>query len=242
MTRYSPIRPRGPASRAWMVTFADLLSLLLAFFVLLFAMSAVETNAWKTFADTLSNRLNPLHLWTRPQVETDRAAPRAFAARVVDLDYLSGILRAKMADSKILNQTVLHRLDHALVISLPEHLIFAPGQTRLQDGSQQNLEILSTALKSVGNSVELIGHTDTSQPPPDGPFNSNWDLSLARALALANGLRAAGYVDPIKVLGVADGGYQDISSRLPQAQRLILSRRVDLVIRETAVKGASDAP
>ncbi len=242
MTGYSPSRPRQPAFRAWMVTFADLLSLLLAFFVLLFAMSKVETNAWKTLVDALSDHLNPLHQWTPPPVDTESTASRQFAKRAIDLDYLAGVLRAKMADGDILSHSILHRLDDTLVVSLPGNLIFSPGQAQLHDGSQQAMAALASALKLVGNSIELVGHTNATPPPSGSPFNSNWDLSLARALALANGLRAAGYADTIKTLGAADAGYHDISAKLSHAQRQILSRRVDLVIRETSAGGGANAP
>ncbi len=242
MTEYSPIRIRRPASRAWMVTFADLLALLLAFFVLLFAMSKVETNAWKTMVDALSSRLRPLHQWIQPQVVMESTTPKLFAKRAIDLDYLAGILQAKMAGSEILGQSILHRLDDALVVSLPGHLLFLPGQARLQEGSQQVMATLGTALKLVGNNIELVGHTDASPPPSSSAFNSNWDLSLARALALARGLRAVGYTETIKVIGAADAGHDDISSKLSDAQRHILSRRVDLVIRETSAEGGANAP
>lgn len=242
MTEFSSSRPRRPASRAWMVTFADLLSLLLAFFVLLFSMSSMETNAWKTLVDALSSRLNPLHRWIEPLVDTESSAPKLFAKRAVDLDYLAGILQAKMADSEILSQSILHRLDDALVVSLPGHLIFLPGQARLHDGNEQTMAALAGALKLVGNNIELVGHTNASPPPIGSAFNSNWDLSLARAMALANGLRAVGYADAIKVVGAADAGYHDISSKLPDARRQSLSRRVDVVIRETSAEGGAHAP
>ncbi|MDA1098917.1 MAG: OmpA family protein [Proteobacteria bacterium] len=242
MTGHAPGRPRRPASRAWMVTFADLLSLLLAFFVLLFAMSSVETNAWKTLVDALSSRLNPLHHWIRPLVDPEKTAPRLFVKRAIDLDYLAGVLQAGLADSDILSQSILHRLDDALVLSLPGHLIFLPGQARLHADSQQALVVLAPVLKLVGNSIELVGHTNASPPPAGSPFGSNWDLSLARAVALANGLRAVGYTDAIKVLGAADAGYRDMSLKLSAAQREILSRRVDLVIRETSAGGGANAP
>lgn len=242
MTDYSPLRTRRAASRGWMITFADLLSLLLAFFVLLFAMSKVEIDAWKAMVDALSNRLNPLHQWTRPQLDTKDATPRLFAKRAIDLDYLAGVLQAKMADNEILSQGVLHRLEYGLVLSLPGDLIFSPGQTQLRHDSQRAMVALGATLKLFSNGIELVGHTDASPLPPNSPFSSNWDLSLARALALANALRSAGYANSIKVLGAANGAYHDISPRLASARRDMLARRIDLVIRESSAEGGANAP
>lgn len=242
MTEYAPTRARRSVSRGWMIIFADLLALLLAFFVLMFSMSKVEIEAWKKLVEAVSDQLNPLHQWTRPLLDAERASPRLFTKRIVDLDYLARILQAKMADSEILGQGILHRLEDGLVVSLPGDLVFPRGQARLRDGGQEAMAALATALKLVGNSIELVGHTDASPPPPDSPFMSNWDLSLARALALANGLQAAGYADDIKVLGAADAAYHDLSPKLPETKRQMLSRRIDLVIRETSALGGANAP
>ena len=69
MTEFGATEIRRNYSKGWMITFADLLSLMLAFFVLLFAMSKVEVDSWKALVDSLSNRLNPLSEWTRPLLE-----------------------------------------------------------------------------------------------------------------------------------------------------------------------------
>ena len=242
MTEFGATEIRRNYSKGWMITFADLLSLMLAFFVLLFAMSKVEVDSWKALVDSLSNRLNPLSEWTRPLLETERAAPELFARRPMDLDYLAGVLQAKMADSEILAKSVLHRLDDRLVVSLPGDLIFPIGHARLLDDSQEALAALGAALKPVGNAIELIGRTEAGAPVDGSPFNSKWDLTLARALSLANGLRAVGYAYSIKGMGAADAGHQDISAELPEGQRNSLSRRIDLVIRETPAQGGVDAP
>lgn len=241
MTDHASTPSRRSPSRTWMITFADLLSLMLAFFVLLFAMSKVEIDSWKALVEAFSSRLNPLNQWSRPLLETERASPKLFDERVVDLDYLAGVLQAKMSDSDILGQGILHRLDDSLVVSLPGDMIFQPGQAQLRAAAQQAMVSLSSTLKLVGNSLELVGHAESALPDAGTPYASKWDLSLARALAFADALRAAGYGYSVKVLGAADGGAGDVSSELPKALRQSLSRRIDLVIRETSAEGGDNA-
>jgi chemotaxis protein MotB len=224
-----------------MITFADLLSLMLAFFVLLFAMSKVEIDSWKVLVEAFSNRLNPLNQWTRPLLETERTSPKLFNERTIDLDYLAGVLQAKMSDNDILAQGILHRHDDSLVVSLPGDLIFQPGQIRLSATAQQAMVSLGSTLKLVGNSLELVGHVESTPTDAGSAYASKWDLSLARALAFAGALRAAGYGYSVKVLGAADGGAGDISSELPEAMRQSLARRIDLVIRETSAEGGGNA-
>ncbi|MDP6343321.1 MAG: flagellar motor protein MotB [Alphaproteobacteria bacterium] len=232
--------PRRQPDKGWMITFADLMALLLTFFVLLFSMSKVETEAWQALVDALANRLNPSHESSRPLLESERNAPQLFASRAIDLDYLAGVMQDKIADDPTLRRGLLRRLDDRLVFSLPGELVFEPGQASLHAASEPAMVALGAALQLVGNSVSLIGHSDPSPPPPNSPFTSNWDLSLARAVVLANALTASGYPHPLRVLGAADAGYADLSPGLSEGQRQRLSRRVDIVIRETGIEGGGD--
>jgi chemotaxis protein MotB len=165
MSDHSTMRTRQAPTQVWMITFADLLSLMLAFFVLLFAMSKVEVESWKTLVEAFSSRLNPLNQWTRPLLETERAAPKLVTKRAIDLDYLSGVLQAKMADSDILGQGILYRRADSLVVSLPGDLLFPPGQARLLADTRQAVVSLGATLKLVGNRLEIIGrsHAATRQ-------------------------------------------------------------------------------
>ncbi len=242
MIRPYASEPRRVRPRGWMITFADLLSLVLAFFVLLFAMSKVEIDSWKAVVEALSSRLNPLSSWSRPQLETERSTPKLFDTRTMDLDYLAGLLQTKLSGDATLGKSILHRLEDRLVVSLPGDLLFPVGESRLLADSQGAVVALASALKLFGNSIELVGHSEAEPPAAGSPFNSNWDLTLARALSLADGLRKVGYNFHIKVIAAADAGAANLSAKLPDQRRRSLARRIDLVIHETGATGGSDAP
>ena len=117
-----------------------------------------------------------------------------------------------------------------LVVSLPHTLLFASGGAELQPGGVEAVFILSGALAALSNELEIIGHTDP-QPVSDIRWRSNWELSLARAAAVAQELRQAGYDKPLRVTGAGSGQFALINPRLSLAARYPLARRVDIVVR-----------
>ena len=86
---------------------------------------------------------------------------------------------------------------------------------------------LGGILRNIDNQISVNGHSD-QVPPEGGEYASNWELSLARAIA--NVLRSSGYTEDIAALGSADGKYNELPE-LEENERRILARRVDIVAR-----------
>lgn len=227
-----PDEQRTPGEdRGWMLTFTDLLALMLTFFVLLFAMSSVKHDAWRALVDALSERLHSSQEWRKPWLPNDRATGRVFVARAVNLDYLQRLLEDKIAEHPVLAQAVVQRLDDRLVLSMPAELLFEAGGSTLSPSAATALRDLSDGFKYIANRIEAIGHSDPEPLSASARYPSNWELSLARATALAAVFQGAGYDRPIKAYGVADAKFYDLDKDLDEALRLRLSRRVDLVVR-----------
>ena len=86
-------------------------------------------------------------------------------------------------------------------------------------------------LRNIGNQIGINGHTDPSPPKGQG-YDSNWELSIARAAAVANALRRSGYADDIVAFGYASSRFEELPE-IAEAERLALARRVDIVIFPT---------
>lgn len=224
-------------SSAWIVTFSDLLALMLTFFVLMFAMSSVKYDAWRALVNALSEQLSASQDWRTPWLPNDKAVGRVFVARAVNLDYLNRLLEDKIAQHPVLTLAVVHRLDDRLILSIPAELLFEAGGATLSDSAKAAVRDLSDGFKYVANRIEMIGHTDPAPLKGSGQYASNWELSLARASALARVFVDAGYERPINAYGVADARFYDLDKSLAETVRLRLSRRVDLVVRS----GGSEA-
>ncbi len=221
-------------SQAWMVTFADLVALLLTFFVLLFAMSRVETRDWQNLADALSQSLNQISESRIAVPDVDLDLKRVQPVPGANLDYLSSVLRDQMAGHAVLSRAVLQRRDELLIISLPASLLFAPGAVEPAARAEDALFAICGILRNLENRIEIAGHAD---PTPAGArWPSNWNLSLGRALSVAARLQGNCYRKDVVALGFGDARFAELPQGLPAAQRRALARRVDIVIHETKAR------
>jgi len=224
------MRDDRDAAPAWQLMFADLIALLLTFFVMLFAMNTIDLGKWNNVVATIS---------TKPVQEGRGAASAVGAERNLaamsnrfasQLDYLAGVLRAQLAAEPTLASSMLLRLEDRLILSLPADLLFDSGRAELRPRAKEALFALAGALRHIGNQVDVQGHADPN-PIRGGAFASNWDLSLSRAAAVADSLRGAGYARDLGVFGHGDGRIADVAEIEPIERRYQLARRVDIVVR-----------
>ena len=225
---FAPASGRRASRQAWMVSFTDLIALMLTFFVMLFAMSKVEQRKWQNLTDALSEHLNAVREVPAALPTEQLGIDHVRLLSGTDLDYLAALLSQNMAAAPLLGSGVLTRLGDRIVIALPGDLLFAPGSSELAASGQDALAALGGLLRHVGNRIEVTGHADPRKPV--GGFVSNWDLSLARALRVASLLQRFGYRGEVVARGFGDSRFAALSPRLDPARRLQLGRRVELVV------------
>lgn len=218
-----------------MVTFTDLVSLLLTFFVMMFAMSNVKVDKWSDMTDALSQSLNPSRQKTTVMPSTQFNIGTIFRKRAINLDYLAGVLEEAGAKDPLLAGAEVLRSDEELVVVLPGDLLFAEGQAILAERGKQALFNLGGVLRNIDNQIIIHGHT-RREAPASARYPSNWELSVARAVTVANELRRSGYTEDITALGFGDGRYADIGD-VDEARRRLMARRISIVIRATAGGG-----
>jgi len=220
--------PPAITSRAWLITFTDLVSLMLTFFVMLFAMSSVKVDRWESTIDSLSQTLNPSRVQTVSPATAQFNIGTIFRRRAINLDYLAAVLDETIREEPLLAEAQIMTLEDRLIVSLPGDLLFEPARAELSDEARQALSGLGGLLRNIGNQIGVDGHTDP-QPPAGEAYPSNWELSLARATAVANALKAAGYNQSIVTFGFADSRYQQLPN-LDASARRAMARRVDVVV------------
>lgn len=213
----------------WLVTFADLVALVLAFFVMMYATQRVEDGNWQAMIQSLSRSLK-----VEPTALEAPSASRNVALRTqpqaIELAYLEALLNNVRDSEPALAGIVMHRLEDRLIVALPGDLLFYPGRADPMAGAAERIAVLASLLRNVSNRVDVFGHTDPS-PVAGHIFESNWELSLARAETVAALLRAAGYPRPVGAFGLADTRFEDLAAIGSPAAKLRLARRVDLVVR-----------
>ncbi len=213
------------AGQAWLLTFTDLVALMLAFFVLLFAMTQIEQRKWKGLVESLASDLNVLHKveTTQPAVEyhpeEDAVVPGA------DLDYLTPVIRQQVAAHPLLARATIHRSARRLVISVPAGLLYRPGAVALAPQARDIGSALGSVLRNLSNRIAVEAHLARSGAAP--AKRGDWELALARAAAFTGILIRAGYRGPIVAHGMVGSG-SDRGFAAPNRDR------VDVVIHELA--------
>lgn len=226
---------RSPSSTAWMMTVADLFSLMLTFFVLLYSMSDVERDKWEVITTSLSQRLQPIEQeidFTRPDLMSIERSKFVYAR---NLDYLYRILAEQRHHYPQLADLSVERMPDAIRITLPEASLFTSGATQLQPEGEDTVRVLGEFLSRIGNQVEIEGHTDPRPLPAKSAYGSNWELSLARAVSVGNMFREVGYPHPLAISGLGSSRFRPADSGDQEAQRQ-QARRVDVLIRENVAK------
>ncbi len=225
-------RPGGRESRMWLITFTDLVALMLTFFVMLFSMSSVKISEWQNVIDSLSQTLRPTLEKTVPASTSSFNIGTIFRGRATNLDYLASVLGDVVDGDELLSLGRLMRLEDRLIIALPGNLLFETDGAALTERGRQALFVLGGVLRNIGNRIGVNDHSGPSRPA-GGEYNSNWELSTARAASVANALRQSGYPDDITAFGYANSRTGPFSG-LPETLRDSLSRRIEIVVRPDA--------
>jgi len=145
----------------WMVSYLDILTILLVFF-LVEAAKSLETPPAAAPAPAAVVAPAPV---IRPRAEPSRT----------NLELAQDRLRAKGLEPKLEQR--------GLVISLPQVILFSSGDDAVSSQALPTLAEIADVLRDIPNDVRLIGHAD-SVPIHNRRFGSNWDLSMARSLQI----------------------------------------------------------
>ncbi|NUM53938.1 MAG: flagellar motor protein MotB [Candidatus Hydrogenedentes bacterium] len=220
-----------PSAPAWVVTFADMMGLILCFFILIVSFSSIEKNkiteAVKSVQGALGvapenragQRMSPNVFETPPRVprSIERVA-REFRTRLQVLGVEDGV-------------SIKYSGDGGLEINLPNQVLFDFGRAELKPEAYEILNQLASSLSTIpGIFVEIRGHTDNVPVGANSPFADNYDLSYQRAKNVMLQMTAAGGLQQGACEVIACGPSQPISSNDTEEGRAT-NRRVQLQVR-----------
>ncbi len=220
-----------PGAPAWMVTFGDLMSLLLTFFVLLLSFSVMEESKVSQAIVSIQGALGVMSknssVFEFKQVSDNRASQRSEAVNT-----LARRLRRRMQVlGKAGDVNIEFNKMGGLKISLPNEMLFASAQADLKTDSAPVLQAIATVLMDVPDKfVEVRGHTDNRPLRNSGRFRDNHDLSYERARNVMTFLTGPAGMneDEFEVIALADT--QPIASNDSEEGRNA-NRRVEIQIR-----------
>lgn len=221
MIRVPTLARSVPASRRtlWLISLTDLISLMLAFFVLLVAMGRPDSGRWPVLAQGLSARsLARTPTDAAPDAKAPFNAATVETDAAVNIDYLGALLLSQIREQPDLRGVAVWREDDRVVIALPGEAMFANGGLVLADAGRRALFLLGAAVGRVGNRVEVVGHAEREAGDPA----LAWERALTRSVVVAEALRERGYRRDLVARAVLR----------PAPPRGDHGTRVDIVIRE----------
>ncbi len=226
---------------AWMVTFSDLIMLLLTFFVLLLTMSSLDQKALKELISHLKYSTGVLEFSGLGEIgslinlieryNTSESKIVISHSKLVELCGLDLVevanLESRFKDIEdLINITDDER---GIGFAFHESIFFKPGTTRIDEASLSILDTIADAITNSSNNILIMGHTD-STPVKRGRFASNWELSVHRGLAVLNYFLKTDKLDPQRF---SVGGYGH-SRPLPATDiqnNRSANRRVEIIFR-----------
>jgi chemotaxis protein MotB len=243
--------PEEPANRdRWLLSYSDFITLLFAFFVVLFASSYRDKQTIKQLSQAIHVGFQEMGAFSGGQSNVGSAYPNlpsdpstqiqnretgkgdALAASSFDVAQLRQQLESAMGQELREHEVVMRVTPEGFVVSLNELGFFDSGKAELLPGAGGKIERIAKVLSLHQLDIRVEGHSD-DQPIHTPQFRSNWELSTARAMAVMQLLVDDSGFDPRKISVVGYGQYRPIADNAtPEGRRM--NRRVDIVVVATA--------
>jgi chemotaxis protein MotB len=252
-------RSRGHSNHErWLVSYADFITLLFAFFVVLYASSQVDKRKVGQIALAIQIAFQEMGVFpaSTTQVPLDTNEPMPFntvqaiqnikhnaelrriasppddalaaSSEETDITTLQTQLREALHNEIALHEVALHRESEGLVISLREFGFFDSGSARIKPESLAALDRIASILAIRTYKLRIEGHTDNI-PIHTPEMASNWELSTARATEIVRVLITDHHFAPERLSAAGFAQYHPIASN-STAQGRAQNRRVDIVV------------
>lgn len=222
-------------SGGWALTLADMMTLLLCFFVLMLAMSSIDTQKYQQVSENLAETMGGKQAGqSRPDSHTVKFDVEPEKVNLFELQ-----LRLAKLVGKESQAVILSLRPDSVAIDLKGGFFFPSGQATLTTKARSILDKIGPTLASTGYDITVEGHTDDI-PISSRQFPSNWELSSARASSVARYLIGLGMPKTrLKVMGLADTS-PILPNRdkdgTPIAYNQSRNRRVSIVVRPPLIK------
>lgn len=228
----------------WLVSYADFVTLLFAVFVVLFASSHHDKKTIQSVSNAVKHGFQELAAFSSSDSAADNsrvigpsstgeAQPSTVPANAgIDIVELQRKLKKALGKEIERQEIVLRMTPEGFVISLHELGFFPSGQAQLMPGAADKIKRIAAVLMQYGLDMRVEGHTD-NVPIHNATFSSNWDLSTARAMAVAMMLIDEAGVDPERISIAGYAQYHPAATNdTPEGRSA--NRRVDIVVVSAA--------
>lgn len=219
-------------TNGWMDTYADTITLLLTFFILLYSISAVDSEKLKELAEALQNSLTgkqsvkELENLDDIKVDIEKDSNK--------YEDLAKKLNEIIEKNSLTEVIKIREEDRGIVLQVDESILFDPGKAEIKEGSIDILNTISKIIEETDNDIVAEGHTD-NVPINTSKYKSNWELSTARAMNIVKYFIENKNISPTRLSVKGYGEYNPIAPNDTPENRT-KNRRVDILVVEQKVK------
>jgi chemotaxis protein MotB len=233
----------------WLVSYADFITLLFAFFVVMYAVSIVNEGKYKVLSTALGDAFGGRATPAKTAVAVEPALPltsliahkRAEAARRERerLGILARDLSSTLAPLIKAGKVRVNQTGRGVSVEINASVLFNPGDARLAGDSREVLGAVAGLLKNDTHAIQVEGHTDNT-PISNSAFASNWELSTVRASSVVRLFIDNGVAEK-RLTALGNAANQPVASNDEAAGRA-RNRRVAVTILAALPEGGGEAP
>lgn len=227
----------------WLLTYADLITLLMAFFVILYALAVSDHQKISELENALRNAFNitsgagSAALSGAPNVLVGGATPVDFALVEMQKQIEKAAKDAQAEDGQAAVNTKM--TERGLVVSLASSAFFDAGGAYLKPDAVKLMNKVAANLKRSNRNILVEGHTDDT-PINTRQYPSNWELSTARATSVVRYFVEMHRIPPNRLSAAGYGEYKPLVANTSSYNRA-RNRRVDIVILRSDIRGQRPA-
>lgn len=221
----------------WLVSYADFITLLFAFFVVMYSISSVNEGKFRTVSDSIKAALNPVVSpsstslpFTIGQNKALTVKPTIEMAKEPAVRRLRQIMRSLKNDTHLEIIQLKELTNGDIVLTLPDTVLFRSGESALRPEARPFLQAIGEVLIELDRYVRVEGHTD-NVPISTVQFPSNWELSATRAVTVVRTLSEQYGVQANHLTAVGHADSRSLTDNLTPEHRA-KNRRVEIVVQE----------
>lgn len=222
----------------WLVSYADFITLLFAFFVVMYAISSVNEGKYRVLSNSLGSAFGKSLIPSATPAPSESSLPRPLSLkqRAAEL-----ALRREKEEMTTIARDILKALaplvsqgkvrvtqnSRGVSVEINASVLFSPGEAKLTSESSQALKAVAAVIKDDNHAIQVEGHTD-NLPISTASFPSNWELSAVRASSVVRLFIDSGLSES-RMVAVGHGSNQPVQSNsTPEGRQR--NRRVQLMI------------
>jgi chemotaxis protein MotB len=221
----------------WLVSYADFITLLFAFFVVMYSISSVNEGKFRTVSESIKAALNPIVSppstalpFTVGQNRALTVNPTIENAKEPAVRRLRQIMRSLKNETHFEIIQLRELTNGDIVLTLPDTVLFHSGDSALRPEARPFIQAISEVLMELDRHVRVEGHTD-NVPIATVKFPSNWELSATRAVTVVRTLSEQYGVQPNHLTAVGHADSRPLTDNLTPENRA-KNRRVEIVVQE----------